>query len=142
MTEVDFSKYPSVNFRLSEQFDRLLTERGENRNAVAKRDLSRYYETLARNLPTFSINESLFLCGALNGVKCSPDTLYGNIAASDEFASPEKWGVETAEPFITRIRNLSYIEALAVIDAVERVWNAPEYRINLKQRVLLVGLAR
>lgn len=140
MSDIDFSKYPSINFRLGEHLDGALSERGENKNTVAKRDLYRYYDLLACNLPVFTVQEALLLCAALNGVRCAPGTLYANIAASDEWASG-KWDVDKPA-LIERLMRLSYIEAQSVIDAVERAWNTPEYSVNLEQRVLLVGLAK
>ena len=141
MPDIDYSKYPNVNFRAGEHLNTMLSDRDENINAVAKRDLERYYNVLQAHLPTFSMNEALFLCDALNGVRCSPDTLRVNLLASDEFVSAEKWDVDGTS-FLERIKSLSYVESLAVIDAVERVWNAPEYSVDLKKRVVLVGLVK
>ena len=140
MPEIDFSKYPSINFRLGEHLDGALSERGENKNTIAKRDLERYYAALSAHTQMFTVQEALLLCAVLNGVKCTPGTLYGNIAASDEFAS-DQWDVDKPA-LLNRIEHLEYMESLATIDAVERAWNAPEYSVNLKQRVLLVGLAK
>jgi hypothetical protein len=142
MPDTDFSKYASVNFRLGDRLNTMLSTRGDNLNTVAKRDLERYYDTLQACLPTFAHNEALLLCDALNGIICNPDTLWANIAASDEFCSAEKWDV-TPGPFLEKIKMLSYVETLAVIDAVERVWNVREYgNVDLKKRVLLVGLVK
>lgn len=140
MPDIDFSKYPNVNFRVSGGLANQLTQRGENINSIAKRDLGRYYEVLAAHLPTFSVQEALLLCDALNGVIARPGSLYINIAASEALASG-KWNIDRSA-FLARLDGLTYVECQAVIDAVERAWYGPGYNVDLRKRVLLVGLAR
>lgn len=141
MAETDFSKYPNANFRLGEHLDGALSLRGDNKNSVAKRDLERWYDSLEANMQTFAMDEALLLCAALNGVRCSAGTLYGNIASSEAIES-DQFDVDKVA-LLERIRNLEYMQSWAVIDAVERAWNTPTYgNIDLKKRVLFVGLVR
>jgi hypothetical protein len=144
MPEIDFSKYPNVNFRLGEHLDNALSERGENKNTIAKRDLERFYDLLARNLPAFTLGEALLLCEALNGVRCSPDTLWGNVgAALEEVGLGERFSVDRLS-LLTRIRNLSDIESQSVIDAIERYWIGPYHKSGEESRAALyrVGLVK
>jgi hypothetical protein len=137
--------YPRVMFRSGEHLDAKLVERSDDtpaqKSATAKRDLTRWYDSLESNAQTFTMDEALLLCAALNGVRCSAGTLYGVIAISEAIES-DQWDVDK-DALLERIRNLEYTQSWAVIDAVERAWNAPTYgNIDLKKRVLLVGLAR
>lgn len=144
MSEIDFSKYPSVSFRPGETLDKALSERvGESKNWVAKRDLQRYYDLLESSLPTFTEAESLRLCDVLNGVMCSPSTLYGNIAAALHGKRADASFDRAA--FLARINSLSMLECQAVIDAVERFWAGPGYYKSpeeSKAALYRVGLVR
>mgnify|MGYP003622934507 CR=1 FL=1 len=142
---------PRTLFRSGKYLDSKLTERAiqgsedperedTSKDATAKRDLTRWYDSLEANVQTFTMDEALLLCHCLNGVKCSPDTLYANIATADEFSSEQ---FEVDKPaLLKRLHDLEYMQAWFVIDAIERAWNAPEYRVDLKKRVLLVGLVK
>lgn len=133
-------QYPNVSFRPGDELYSSISQRsGEYPHQTVKRDLKRYYDALEANLPKFSQNEALLLCDALNGVMAVPTTLWQNVAyACYEEHLGAKWQVDQ-DALLDRIHNLSYIESLAVIDAVERAWgNGVD--VNLSQKVLLVGL--
>jgi hypothetical protein len=92
------------------------------------------------NLPAFSMDEALLLCDALKGVLCTGATLYGNVASACTYAPlAEKWHVDQAA-LLQRINGLSLEQAQAVVDAVARVWDTPEYHVDLRERVVEVGL--
>lgn len=95
-----------------------------HRNEVARRDLLRYYDSLARSLATVDLSEAeaSALCDANNGTIWEPwsvSLLWANIA--DTPGLGEKWGVDT-EVLISKIRGWDYHQALAVVDAIERFW--------------------
>ncbi len=150
MTDVDESKYPRIILRSGEYLNKKLSERSIQNddidkknismNQVGKRDLIRWYETLQEVLPAFSHEEARTLCACLNGVRCSASTLYGNIVCADELES-NQWNIDRTD-LLERIRVLSTIEAWAIIDAVERAWNAPTYSIDLNKRIMFVGLVK
>lgn len=145
MSEVDFSKYPSVSFRPGEVLDQALSERTDegNKNQVAKRDLGRYYALLKAALPAFTEDEGLLIVSALNGVLCSPGTLYGNIAAAIAEELHDQFDLDY-EGFLVRLRSLSMLEAQAVIDAVERFWTGKLYKSSAESKAALyrVGLVK
>ena len=137
----DYTKYPSVNVRTGRELFEQLSARGEDINAVAKRDLTRYYDVLQHNLPTFTMQEALTLCACLNGVWCSPDALYNNVACSMELEA-NQFEIDT-DKLLEAIDNLNWTQCQAVIDAVECAWNSnSSYRVYLRKGILLAGLAR
>jgi hypothetical protein len=136
----DKSRYSKIQVHPGKELAEQLSRRGDI-NSVARRDLTRYYDLLTSALPTLSVEEALLLCDALNGVLLrEPGTLWGNIATLED-GGFEKWGVDRAA-FLSRLARFSLLEELAVIDAVERAWNAPENSVDLRKRVILVGLVK
>lgn len=99
----------------------------ESVSLVAKRDLERYYEALRRELATvrLSRDEALLICDACNGTLFEPHSVPLLWAEIDEAIRAaglaQKWGVD-GEALVTNLRDLSYAQALAVVDAVERFW--------------------
>jgi hypothetical protein len=59
----------------------------------------------------------------LNGVRCTPGTLHGNIAGAME---PTRYGVD-GPAFLARIDALTDVQAQAVIDAVALFWRGDDY---------------
>ncbi len=76
------------------------------------------------DIPEFTEQEALLLCDALNGVRCTPGTLHGNIAGALAHGVAERYSVDAA-PLLARIDALSEVQAQAVIDAVELFWRGP-----------------
>lgn len=118
-----------VMFRASDQLLAEITRRDDGRgeSLVAKRDLDRYYAALSAELRAVSLSEpeALLLCDALNGVLHEPHTVPLLWASIDDAIRLDrmdaKWGVDGAD-LVARLRALTYTQALAVIDAVERWW--------------------
>jgi len=72
------------------------------------------------DIPEFTEAEALLLCTALNGVRCTPGTLHGNIAG----AMVHGYDVDQAA-FLARIDALTEVQSQAIIDAVELFWRGP-----------------
>ena len=92
---------------------------------TARRDLTRYYALLRASTPKFSEPEASLILDALNGTLLDEHTYRLLWAEVDDAIRldglDEKWGVHAGE-LVTRLRNLSPAECMAVIDAVERAW--------------------
>lgn len=140
--------FPRVQFRSGDELDRELAARadkGRSIHAVAKRDLERYYELLGHSIPTFTVNEAMLIVDALNGVLLRAESisiLWANVADGirhDGLA--EKWEVDGAT-LVERLRNLTYFEAMAIGDAVERSWSGDYHATDMRERVVAVGLAK
>jgi hypothetical protein len=97
---------------------------GEGR--LAKRDLKRYYHALDQALAyvrgTLSEGEASAICDANNGTfweSWSFTMLWANV--HDTPGLGEKWGIDQAA-LIAKMQKWSLIQAMAVVDAVERFW--------------------
>lgn len=101
-------------------------------NEVAARDLGRLYDLLevehARLAPTFSDAEWMLLRDACNGTLWETSTirlLWAEVADAIDLAGlATKWGVDDPRPFMARLRALTPLQSLAVVDAIERWWIA------------------
>lgn len=102
---------------------------------VASRDLERYYALLARELARvrLTLPEALAVAGACSGWYVGPDDgrhLWHEVEdylrglAADEPDSPLVQHVQ-ASVLVAKLRALSPAQALAVVDAVERLARAP-----------------
>ncbi len=76
------------------------------------------------DIPEFTEQEALLLCDALNGVRCTPGTLHGNIAGAMQLGAAERYSVD-GPAFLARIDALTEVQAQAVIDAVGLYWRGP-----------------
>lgn len=100
--------------------------RGDNRSETIGRDLERYYAALERARK--SINLTPGECGLIldvcNGTIFEPWSLPA-LAVSVEYSANdgygEKWGCGVGE-LAEKLRQMSYIENAAIIDAAERWW--------------------
>lgn len=148
---------PLIQFRAIDQMAQQLTTRSNvpeqaSESALksilsetARRDLDRYYNTLVRSLPKFSVEEASLLLDALNGCISEPHSvqlLWANIADAVQEGYDKKWEVD-GPALVERLRKLSYAECMAVTDAVERFWYGP-YRQEgpLEPRLREVGLVK
>lgn len=90
--------------------------------------LARYFEALRRARTelqaVFSGKELALLCDVLNGSlmqSYSVPLLYAEVEDSLPDGYAEKWEVD-GPTLVERLRNLSYIQNAALVDAVERWW--------------------
>lgn len=117
-----------VNFRATPAM--LARPSKESVSVMLKRDVERYYEALERTLKslTFTVGEVSLMADAANGTLWEPHTvpmLWAQIADSLEDGLAGKWEVD-GEALVARLRKLSYMESLAIVDALERWWAQPD----------------
>lgn len=137
----DFSKYESVNFRVSGDLERQITERGENLNTVGKRDLERYYNAIPCFVPSFTEDEALFLCQVFNGSRdINPDKVWDDVAE----AIQETQTTFDAATLLDRLNALSKGERIALVDAIERYWSGAYHKSGQASKIALrrVGLVK
>lgn len=94
---------------------------------IASRDLERYYEALRTALCDIPLTggEAQAICDALHGTLMAPSTVSVMWAEIDDALRHNrlaaKWQVD-GPALIGKLRQLSYVQALAVVDAAERYW--------------------
>jgi hypothetical protein len=111
-----------IQFRSVELEPHLEARSDGSLGQVAVRDLGRYYEALNRARPTFSRDEALAIIEVCNGTLWEPwsiPLLWASV--SDAKGLGERWSIDQAA-LVDRLRALTYIEILAIIDSAERVW--------------------
>ena len=113
---------------------------------LMSRELERYYEVLRRSLATVKLSEAEagLLCDALSGiVRAGPVALLW--AEVDEAIRADgldaKWGIE-GPVLVAKLRGLSYAQALALVDAIERFWLGPHEQVDRAAALWAVGLIR
>ena len=123
------AEYPQIAFRIVDKsMHEAITRRASawnSSNQVARRDLERFYLLLRRNTPTFSEGEAHFLLDIFNGtifepVEASLRLLWASVEDAEERYA-EKWNVNRDE-LRQRLKAVSDLEAMALIDAIERFW--------------------
>lgn len=112
-----------ISVTLSEEILARLTIRGKNRSRIINRDLGRLYRLYQGALSRLSFTscELALLCEALKFGFVETDfltTVIENILLKNLDA---KWGVRK-EVLLEKLRSLSDIETMALLDAIERVW--------------------
>ncbi|MGD9892303.1 MAG: hypothetical protein AB7R89_28675 [Dehalococcoidia bacterium] len=119
-----------------------LAQRGagdDNPGAVAKLSLERYFEALDRELRVLALThaEAGLLADACRGTLWEPHTVPLLWAEVDEAIRngdlAAKWGVPGAA-FVARLRALTYTQALAVADGVERFWRIADDDVDAALR--------
>ena len=115
--------------------------------AVASRDLERYYRLLDRTLTgvLFSVAEASAIVDACNGTLWDSFSLFGGLALGLEDAISgdqldAKWGID-GERLLAKLRALEPVQHLAIVDAIERFWDADLSR-DREDILREVGLVR
>lgn len=112
--------------------DSLLEEisaRGDNRSGTISRDLERLYTLYSRALATVQLefNQAYLIVDALNGVLMDANNaklLWAEIEDAINLDHlDQKWQVD-GKALVEKLRGLNEIQAIAVIDAAERFWQA------------------
>lgn len=118
---------PMVALRASGALESELSSRGDSMNAVALRDLRRYYTSIEDTLCEFHLSEDewRFLRDILNGTLLDERTaqyLWSEVEDADP-ETAEKWHVNQSD-LVGRIRYAPAFTRLAIVDSVERWWRA------------------
>jgi hypothetical protein len=106
-----------------------LLQRGENTSTVGLRDLKRYYALLNYHLleTSWTEGEAHLICEALKGYQLEDDpdqsrAIWKQVhTAVHRDDLDQKWHVNR-ETFHPKIQALNHLEAVALVDAVERYW--------------------
>lgn len=109
-----------------------IDERADNRSEQINGDLLRYYRLLAEVRPTlrerFSPAEISLILDACNGWMMdfsSPAHIWMEVADGIRLNQlDQKWGVEHGTDLVHRIHGLTWIESVALADAIARWWHA------------------
>lgn len=118
---------PLVTIRAAHGLEEQLSARGDSPQAIALRDLRRYYDALAIAERELGLSQAEwnYLRDILNATWIDEFAAM-MIPAEVEDAEPEygeKWGVDPAD-LAGRLRTLSSFHLLALVDAIERWWHA------------------
>jgi hypothetical protein len=118
-----------------------LDERGPVRGEQIARDLRRYYRLLADGrfaLRTrFSTERLSLILDACNGWVMdleAPQHLWIQVAEEIRLKRLDtKWAVADSAGLIARLKELTWLESLALADAVQRFWHGRETGKRMKQ---------
>jgi hypothetical protein len=117
----------SVSIYLRPVLETELEARGDNRNHIIHRDLERLYTLyrLALREVKLTLPEAWFIVDMLNGTIMDANTA-GLLWASAEDACSmdgldKKWKID-GKVFVEKLKALSHVQALALVDAAERFW--------------------
>lgn len=143
------SRAPQVNFRPDDRLRAALAARaGDDAPLayVARRDLERYYATLAADLRAVALTapEALLIADAGNGTAWDAQSarlLWAEVADALDDGLAEKWRVD-GPALVAKLRALSAGQALAVVDAIERAWRHPDRGEDFGAALRAVGLVR
>lgn len=114
---------------LNPRMDVAVVARGDSRSGVINRDLERLYALYARALREvdLTIDEACLIVDVLNGSLMDANTaclLWASVEDGIRLDGlAEKWGVDGAK-LVEKLRGLNDIQALALVDAGERFWQA------------------
>ena len=128
-----------------------LPSRGEDCRGIESRDLKRYYALLNYYLleTTWTENEAHLICEALKDYQFEDDpeqarTVWKQIHnAVHRDHLDQKWSINQ-EIFHRKVQDLNELEAIALVDAVERYWvrAKSEPQESLSARLTSVGLIK
>lgn len=145
--------YPQVKFRTGKDLEAEFASRSDEQSdsvfsRIAKRDLERYYTLLPGSLPTFTEGEAIILVNALNGAKYpQPEQacrLYVDVQEylEESEAYSQKPVNDDAPALVFRVKEMSPIECMAIIDAAERFWSGAYHQFDIHERLKKVGLIK
>lgn len=131
-----------LNFWLPEELIQNLKARGEMSNAV-REGLARYYAMLdweRRQLQDkFTVGELSLLADICNGTMFTGGMLPLGLLADAEDAEElyyEKWSCDRQE-LLEKLRGLTVCQEAALVDAIERFWEATVHVPNMNPGELL-----
>jgi hypothetical protein len=132
LTHKKTSRRKRISITLDASIVAALDERGQSRGEQIVQDLRRYYRLLAEArmaLQTRLSTENLSLIlDACNGWRMDPEAprhLWIQVADTIRVKGVDaKWDVANSPRLIRRLQELTWLESLALADAIERFWRA------------------
>ena len=131
----DYQKSPRkkwISITLDASLVSALDERGKHRGEHIMQDLRRYYRLLAEGRlalrARFSTEKLSLILEACNGWTMDPEAprhLWIQVADGIRLKGLDtKWAVADSPGLLRRLQELTWLESLALADAVERFWQA------------------
>ena len=102
-------------------------------SGVVTRDLARLYAMyrLALEGAGLSVAEALLICEALNDRELQPDSAADLWAVVEEACAKNglhtDWELEDYGPLVKKLKSLSSLHCMAIVDAAERFWLSSDY---------------
>jgi len=133
----------TVGVYISNELLEKIDGRSDNRSGTIEKDLGRLYYMIEYELAElskkFSVEEYCLIVDALNGTMFSPwsiKLLYAQIEDAVNYdKASRKWRVKGQE-LIEKLKDCSYGQLLAIVDAAERFWNTkPEEQVNIQELI-------
>lgn len=121
-----------------------LGERAENNfSGAINASVVRYAEIIRQSMPIFSEAEWNAICNANSRPRKDDDyslnVIWANVACS--LGLDAKWGIDT-DALVERLRALTYCQACAVADVIERFWYAGRFKARTNKELLIECGAR
>lgn len=104
-----------------------------NLSGVAIRDLARLYSMyrLALEDTGLTVAEALVICEALTDREMQPDSAADLWAVVEEACAKDglhtDWELEDYGPLVKKLKSLSSLHCMAIVDAAERFWLSSDY---------------
>jgi hypothetical protein len=122
----------SISITIEPQVLAWVDERADVRSEQINSDLARYYRLLAEIRPTlrerFSPEEISLILDSCKGWMSdfvSPQFIWTKVADSIRLNQlDQKWGVSKSDDLVERLRGLSFLESIALADAITCWWHA------------------
>lgn len=121
----------TVGLYLRDEIEKEIRSRGENRSWIISRDLERLYALYRRAIreTPLEYREACLIVDALNGSIMDANTatmLWASIEDACKLDGlDKKWEVD-GSALVEKLRGLNVLQAMALIDAAERVWGVPD----------------
>lgn len=140
---------PKLSFRVETRASEALRRRmdfDDSISDIARICVERYLGLLPLALPTFTEEEALCICQALNGILVvEPRTaqyLYASVQTEYRLGGLNTEGVDIPA-LVERLAHLSIFECMAVHDAVEQFWRSAHYKqFEVGERLRQIGLVK
>lgn len=124
-----------INLTVNEFIEQEIKKRDEydNLSDVAVRDLTRLYILYNKALQEveLTISEAMIICEALNKTVLDIDKAFDLWLVVENACQLENvhkaWGIEDSEPLVQKLKALSLIKCMAIIDAAEQFWLTSDY---------------
>lgn len=130
----------TVGLYLYPETEKAIFSRGDNRSQIINRDLGRLYELYDRAIKEvpLSLDEARLIVDCCNATVYDARTatmLWGSVEDACQLDGlDEKWGID-GPVLVEKLKGLTQLQALALVDAAERFWALPDGERDLDKDV-------